>query len=184
MFKKYFVEAESWKVFAISVGFFISGLLAKYSIGLCTFVTFTSSSAILITSLGIGSWIYFVGISLYSKLPSSVKLSYRLFVINIVFIILYLVLQVLRYSVFINHDPAIDINPLDLIILPLYFYFIYALVYIIYFVSKALVSIEKNSEATFGKYVGLIFLIVLFPIGIWYIQPRVRAIFSKTIIAG
>jgi hypothetical protein len=182
MIKMYFVKAESWQVFAISIGCFITG----YTIDHYTKGAFANFIATLIASLGIGSWIYFVGISLYSKLPPSVKMSYRLFNINIFviyFCLLFLVLESSDLNISIGEIGILDfiIYPF---ILPLYFYFWYALVYIIYFISKALVSIEKNSEATFSKYIITYLLIALFPIGIWYIQPKIRAIYFKTINAG
>ena len=51
--------------------------------------------------------------------------------------------------------------------------------YVIYFIAKALKSIELQRSARFDEFVGEFFLIWFFPIGIWIIQPTVNKLFDK-----
>jgi hypothetical protein len=52
--------------------------------------------------------------------------------------------------------------------------------YILYFVSKSLVLAERSKPASFYDYVGPFFMILLLPIGIWSIQPRVNRLYEST----
>ena len=54
----------------------------------------------------------------------------------------------------------------------------FSLVYIFYFVSKSLVSAERNAPVAFSNYAGALFLIWFFPIGIWIIQPRINWLYE------
>jgi hypothetical protein len=53
---------------------------------------------------------------------------------------------------------------------------IFCAIYCLYFTSKTLVSAELQREAHFSDYIGDFFLIWLYPIGIWFIQPRINAL--------
>jgi hypothetical protein len=55
-------------------------------------------------------------------------------------------------------------------------YVIYAFFDFLAFPVRVLKSIELEREAKFGDYLGDFFLILFFPIGIWFLQPRIRKI--------
>jgi hypothetical protein len=50
--------------------------------------------------------------------------------------------------------------------------------YILYFVAKTMKSVEMQKTVTFNDYAGEFFLIWFFPIGIWFLQPRINKIFG------
>jgi|HubBroStandDraft_2_1064218.scaffolds.fasta_scaffold26755_3 hypothetical protein len=60
------------------------------------------------------------------------------------------------------------------LIFPLHFLAMFCLFYLLYFVSKSLVLAETCKPASFNDYAGPFFLIWFFPIGIWFIQPRIN----------
>ena len=43
-----------------------------------------------------------------------------------------------------------------------------------YFVSKSVAEAERGKRVSFEQYVGLFFLLCLFPVGIWVIQPKIN----------
>ena len=55
-------------------------------------------------------------------------------------------------------------------------------IYIVYFAAKTLKTIELNKEFKFKELSRVFFLILFLPIGIWFIQPRINKIYSKTLI--
>lgn len=57
-----------------------------------------------------------------------------------------------------------------------HFFTIFCIVYTMYFTAKTLRSVEMQQEAHFSDYIGEFFLIYFFPVGIWFIQPRINAI--------
>lgn len=125
---------------------------------------------LLFMALFIG-WLYILGTSLYTKLPPNDKMNIKFFKFNIHFVIVYSL-------VFMANTTTLDglINFGVLFIFHLYS--IYCMFYGLYFVSKALVSIEKQQEAVLGDFLGTFFMFWFFPIGIWAIQPKVKKIFS------
>lgn len=50
-------------------------------------------------------------------------------------------------------------------------------VYADYALAKALTSVEGNRETTFSDFAGDFFLFLFYPIGVWWLQPRINRIF-------
>jgi hypothetical protein len=65
------------------------------------------------------------------------------------------------------------------IIIPLFLFIflIFCILYAIYFNAKSLKSVELQRDVTFSDYAADFFLFLFFPIGIWFIQPRINRIF-------
>ena len=49
--------------------------------------------------------------------------------------------------------------------------------YVLYFIAKLIVLIERKTELKFQDYIGTFFLAWFYLIGVWYIQPRVVKLF-------
>jgi len=64
------------------------------------------------------------------------------------------------------------------VIFPLHLFAMYCMFYDLYFVSKSLALIETGDLASFYDYAGSFFLLWFFPIGIWYIQPRINRLYA------
>ena len=56
---------------------------------------------------------------------------------------------------------------------------IFGVIYTFYNVSKSLKSIELNRKATFSEYFLDAILLFAFPIGVWFIQPRINSACKK-----
>lgn len=52
--------------------------------------------------------------------------------------------------------------------------------YPIALVSKIIVKLEKGREVEFSEYIVTLVSIIIFPIGIWFVQPRVNKIFASS----
>lgn len=55
---------------------------------------------------------------------------------------------------------------------------IFGIIYTMYFVAKTITSVEMKKESHFSDYIGDFFLIWFFPVGIWFIQPRINKIIT------
>ncbi len=55
----------------------------------------------------------------------------------------------------------------------------FGILYTFYNVPKSLKSIELGKEAHFSEYIILAILLFVFPIGLWFIQPKINRIFSN-----
>ena len=51
---------------------------------------------------------------------------------------------------------------------------ILSVLYIIYFAAKTIKTLELKREASFKEYLGIVFLFICLPIGVFFIQPKVR----------
>jgi hypothetical protein len=49
----------------------------------------------------------------------------------------------------------------------------------LYFTAKTLKSAEMQREAHFSDYIGDFFLLWFYPVGIWFIQPRINRIVQE-----
>lgn len=52
----------------------------------------------------------------------------------------------------------------------------FCLFYCLYFVAKTIKTAELQKETSFGDFAGEFFLIWFYPIGIWFIQPKINRI--------
>jgi hypothetical protein len=59
-------------------------------------------------------------------------------------------------------------------IVPVHLFSMFCMFYCLYFISKELKAVEWQRPVTFSVYTGEFFLIWFFPIGIWFIQPRIN----------
>lgn len=51
--------------------------------------------------------------------------------------------------------------------------------YLLYFVAKGLVTIETGKEAFFSDYFGVFMLFWFFPIGVWFLQPKMNRLYRE-----
>ncbi len=65
------------------------------------------------------------------------------------------------------------------VILPLHLACMACLFYLLYFVSKSLVLGESGKLVSFYEYAGPFFLLWFFPIGVWFIQPKVNRLYAE-----
>lgn len=56
---------------------------------------------------------------------------------------------------------------------------VFAMFYCLYFAAKTIKTVELQRETTFGDFVGEFFLIWFFPIGVWFLQPKINALATQ-----
>lgn len=128
-------------------------------------------------------WLYTLGASLHKKLPTSVNINLTLFKVFIIIPVAYMLfLSIFIYEIVVKIYLIPILNPNILaIIIPLHLFSMFCIIYCLYFIAKALKSIEWQKPVTFSDFAGEFFLIWFFPIGIWFIQPRINKLFDTSI---
>ena len=124
--------------------------------------------------------VYILGDCLYQKLPVGHDLKINRFRFNLFFPLVYVII------VFILFDGGYEINQNNykeygwslFIIIPLHLYAMYCMFYTIWFIAKCIATVENNRVVGFDNYAANFFLLWFFPIGIWFVHPKVRKIFS------
>ena len=128
------------------------------------------------------SWFYSLGTALHKRLPESVKMKLTTFKIFLFIPFIYImVLCGLMFWVFntvVAGDRAPNLSWF-LLIIPIHLFSMFCIFYCLYFVAKTLKAVELQKPVTFNDYVGEFFLIWFYPVGVWFIQPRVNKLFVK-----
>ncbi|MFC0877613.1 hypothetical protein ACE01N_13510 [Saccharicrinis sp. FJH2] len=126
-------------------------------------------------------WIWSVATGLQSKLPAGVTMKVNRFKVFFFIPMVYLLLIILAISIFLGDLATMETEPdpakiltLVLTLLPFHFFAIFCLLYIQYFAAKTIKTIEYQREVSFGDFIGEFFLIWFYPIGIWFLQPKIN----------
>jgi hypothetical protein len=72
--------------------------------------------------------------------------------------------------------PDTSLPPL---IFPFHFFAVFCVFYSMYFASKSLVQAETGKRTTFSNFGGTFILMWAFPLGIWFVQPRVNRLYAE-----
>ncbi|MDF3029119.1 MAG: hypothetical protein K0S23_3426 [Fluviicola sp.] len=73
----------------------------------------------------------------------------------------------------------LQLGILGFLVFILHFFSIFCILHTIYFAAKTIRSAELKRNASFSNFAGDFFLIWIFPVGIWFIQPRINALLNK-----
>jgi hypothetical protein len=121
----------------------------------------------LLFGLVVLAWLLLVRLALRAKIPDNIKKSERWFAFNIIYAFIFILIKTIFW---------VDISSY---LIPFYLAAVYSFFYVIYFVSKSLVVAEEKRLQSFDRYFGTFFLFWFSPIGIWFIQPRIRKILKE-----
>jgi hypothetical protein len=159
-----FLTAKHWQIFIVlSIGY----LLANVDLDLGW--PRDIRVALNITGFLISFvWHLAVGHGLYGFLPARVEMKYNLFVINwFVLIVTYCAVLILSEGMGMIFR-GVGAIPL--------FYFFYAFVHVLIFPGRLLRSIEMGKQAHFGDYILTVVSMMIWPVGIWFVQPRINEV--------
>jgi len=79
----------------------------------------------------------------------------------------------------INNEFKLDyINKFIQYIFPLHLLSIVAVLYVYYFIAKTIKTAELNKHVKFNDFIGELFMLIFYPIGIWILQPTINKIYK------
>ena len=151
-----------------------------------TIMTFTKYSPIVILFiLVLFGWFYAMGLNLNKKIPDTAKMYLRKFkwfmFIPIVYgFLLYIFVHFVLFKA-VSNGETLNSSVIFASIVPFHLFSIFCIFYCIYFNAKSLKVAELQREVSFSDYVVEFFLLWFFPIGVWFIQPRINKIFDVTL---
>ena len=123
-------------------------------------------------------WIYWLGTYL-AQLPPHQNFSLSLFKSALVFSALYRVtIETFSLWYSVNYHSRLDLES-SLWIIPIHLLATVAALYCFYTDSRLLVSVERQHPSGFKDVWQTFGLILAFPIGIWFIQPRLHKLFAR-----
>ncbi|MBV6645062.1 MAG: hypothetical protein KI790_06420 [Cyclobacteriaceae bacterium] len=116
-------------------------------------------------------WYFAVGLELTEHLPRRVELPRTLFIVNSFVLIVSLLIIVAVYDGYFSTNGLLGFIWIV--------YLMYAMLQFMFYPSKALRTVEQGTEATFGQYLKYVLLTIFWPIGIWWIQPKLNRIIAE-----
>jgi len=156
------LKAKHWQVFAfLAVAYFLSTYCEDNSL-----VSISVFSILLVGYIG---WYTLLGNTLYKYLPRRIEYSITWFLFDALLIILvYGVIMIL-----FNGDLRLD----GFAAIP-FLYLFFAIGHLFWLPAVLLVSIETQNKPAFSQYAGTMLQLFFWPIGIWFIQPRLNKIYN------
>ena len=135
-------------------------------------------------------WIWSVTIGLQNKVPENVTIKTTKFKIFFFISLAYTLLFLIFFNITINELIALDfesdfepdfgfIPGLFLLMFPLHLFAIFCIFYTYYLMAKTYKTVELQRNVTFDDFVGEFFLIMFYPIGVWFIQPKINKMIDK-----
>ena len=153
---------------------FVAILLVSILTFLSPVLLFIGVPIILILWFGLYfGWHWTVGINLHKRLSESTMLNIHVFKFLFVFMIIYMGLSVI--VPLLGNVSTIFYRVFSI----LNFIGSLSFLYCVGFIARILNSVEQNKLAGFKDWIGDMFLILLFPAGIYFLQPRINEIFTK-----
>lgn len=194
-----FLNAKHWQIFVLLFGIplaihilFVSLLfrdLSGSTPSLAMSLSYISLIYPIIAIVFIGGyfgWVWSVSMGLLNKVPSTIDMKMKNFKIFFTIPLLYVtfVISLILFTVNYNYDilaPEFldSAKYIVLIIVPIHLFSIFCSLYNIYHVAKTIKTAELQRKLKFSDFVEEFLLILIFPIGIWFIQPRVNALYNS-----
>jgi hypothetical protein len=127
------------------------------------------------------SWLWAIGTNFLHKIDF-IKTNAGLFktfiiipIVALVLILVFWMFFTFRFS-FLHIYSSVDILNTSLfsVIIPIQSVFVVSIMYCYYFVARTIKQYETKKKMTFKEFYKEFILILLLPIGIWFLQPRIN----------
>jgi hypothetical protein len=152
------------------------------------YMPFAVSAIILTTEVVLYLWMWALGNAYYKASPVREKFSnkaFRLFVwIPLLVTVLFIAFWVYGASTISTGklSAATMLSSTLLFAIPLQLVFMIGKFYCFYFAAKLIKSAETGTEARFEDFTKEFILLLFFPIGLWFIQPRINKLYRQLTI--
>lgn len=125
------------------------------------------------------AWVIKINEELYDRLPKDIHLNLTLLQLNLLISVIYMVVIFLfteGYYISSEKDNYAEYGWKLWIYIPLTFYVLFSYFYSIHFTAYSIHVIEKKLFGKSSDYGMLLAALFFFPIGIWFIQPKINRI--------
>lgn len=180
-----FLKMRHWQVFMLAFALpflleflFMWAMLTDMGSGIVAPALF-----LLMLVLGGGTmigWLFSVGWRFSSLVPEGARMNVGFFKFSVVFPVIYafaFFALIAREFTPLPFQGAPAASTFELI-MPVHLLAMFCMFYVLYFASKTFKMAEIRRRVGFGDYAGEFFLMWFFPLGIWFLQPRITKLFK------
>lgn len=126
------------------------------------------------------SWLWSLGSSLNKFIPSELRPNVSPFKYALVYSFSYIfVSQIYIVNLTIGYSS----HEMLQIYVTFHLFAICCFFYVLFFIAKNIAIYEQKSYVGFSNLSSYFFLLWIFPLGIWYLQPRINRIYKKVKIS-
>jgi hypothetical protein len=178
MKQSYVVRAAPWEIFGIVVGGFVIGMAVMgFSRGEA-FEMYGNFMSILVLLGGFTGWLFTLGKSLLENIPGSGRRSVWLFQFNVAYILVFSALFAAYVGKMNAEHNSGHLADIAIVAYLLHAYLLLALIQIYHRVAKSMIAFESTLGTEQSTYAATFIQLWFFPIGIWYLQPRIQRLFA------
>ena len=167
----FFLRMKNWELFLMLV--LPSAMTLMVGLPLEPLVVATIGLFLMLVLL---LWMYSIGSWSNRRLPEALRLNPLPFAAALAIPPIYLLMYIFLYIPLLA-DGGPSKPPLWL--LPMHMLLMVALFYVLWYTARLLKSLQENEEADFLIFSSTFFLLFIFPLGIWLIQPSVKQLYDR-----
>lgn len=178
------LKTDRWKIFTITfflpLLLFISGIIVPMHFLNGAWLFLSIPIAILWWQLTLYAWMYAIGTKLHAKAGLYKKFTNTIFRYLVLIPVISLVIGFCFWiwgAIILGMGSFSMSNTLVsslTYIIPVQIIFFTSKLYCIYFVSRVIASAQRGEVVNFKAFSNTFILIILFPIGIWSVQPAIN----------
>ena len=131
--------------------------------------------------IGYFGWLWAIGQEFQKILPGNLKFNltpFRIFLLYpVVYILLFfLLIDMVAVNMLNSTEPPLEFF---FLIIPFHLFAIFCILYCIFFAARTFKAAELQRSVTFADFVGEFLMIWIFPVGIWFIQPKINKLIGE-----
>ena len=168
----FFLKLRHWELFLALI--LPTALCLMFKIPFQLLVVATIGLFLLVVLFG---WMFSVGAWCNSKLPAERQSGLALYALSFILPLVYLTMYILL--VLPKLGPDAPRSPPPLWMLPMHMLSMAGIFYALWFTARKFKSLLENEDADFMIFSSTFFLLFIFPIGIWIIQPNVNQLYHR-----
>lgn len=177
----FFLRARPWQLFALFMGLYMLGTIFGFAADSGASPRLGGASATLIVAevllvfwvLCLMVWIGSIGLFLNTLKEPSSRSKTTFFWFALIYPLLYIPVF---FALFFSSSTPVS----AWLIVPAHLFAAFCILYAMYFASKRLAIAEASRPVTFYDCAGPLFLIWFFPLGVWFVQPRINRLYAKS----
>ena len=168
----FFLKLKHWELFLMLV--LPTAMTLTFGIPLKPLVVATIGLFLLLVLF---LWMFSIGAWANARLPEAQRHSPLPFAAGLALPLLYLLMYIFLYIPELEQGGAPQRPPLWL--LPMHMLSMVGIFYGLWYTARQLKSLQENEQADFMIFSSTFFLLFIFPLGIWLIQPAVNQLHDR-----
>ena len=173
---KLFLDMKAWQLFALLFGSHFLMAVGIFGGEPGTMFTLVPIAMLVLVAVFM-AWFWSLGTNINRKVPDNIRPDPWFFRFGIVYSSVYMLFFLAFFVLTASGSGGLGIFALNE---GFHFLEMVCSFYSFYFVAKNLVMVERKAKVGFVEFAGPFFLLLLvYPIGVWFIQPRVNRMFDE-----